>query len=102
MVQWLRLMLPSFLLVISATAIRAQDNPDPALMAEIQKIRAIDNHAHPVKVVAHGEKPDEEFDALPADAMQPFDLPTHIRPDNPLYIAAWRELYGYPYNDMSP
>src|SRR5207247_467578 len=26
----------------------------------------------------------------------------HIRPDNPLYIAAWRELYGYPFHDMTP
>jgi hypothetical protein len=53
-------------------------------------------------VVVQGEKPDEEYDALPVDAMQPFDLPTRIRPDNPHFIQAWRELYGYPYRDMSP
>jgi hypothetical protein len=79
-----------------------QDDPDPALMAEILKIRAIDNHAHPMKIVRDGEKPDEEYDALPVDAMQLFDMPTHIRPDNPYFIAVWRELYGYPYHDMSP
>ena len=102
MLHWLGPLLSGLLLLTSAPALRAQDDPDPVVMAEILKIRAIDNHAHPVKVVAAGEKPDEEYDALPADAMQPFDLPTRIRPDNPLYITAWRELYGYPYHDMSP
>ena len=33
-------------------------------MAEIAKVKAIDNHAHPLRVVAEGERPDEEYDAL--------------------------------------
>ena len=37
---------------------------DPALMAEIRRIRAIDNHSHPPRLIAQGEK-DDEFDALP-------------------------------------
>jgi hypothetical protein len=85
-----------------AHVVYAQEKPDPVLLAEILKVRAIDNHAHPVKVVVTGEKPDEEFDALPVDAMQPFELPTRIRPDNPHFIPTWHELYGYPYEDMSP
>ena len=85
-----------------AAPLRAQDDPDPVLMAAILKIWAIDNHAHPLKVVRDGEKPDDEYDALPTDAMQPFDLPVRIRPDNPIYVAAWRELYGYPYHDARP
>ena len=46
-----------------------------------------------MKVVRDGEKSDEEYDALPTDAMQPFDLPTRIRPDNPQYVQARRKLY---------
>src|SRR5262249_22989244 len=61
---------------------------DSAILSEIMKIKAFDNHAHPMKIVLKGEKPDQDYDALPVDAMQPFDLPTRIRPDNPLYIHA--------------
>jgi hypothetical protein len=37
-------------LAASSVAVWAQ-NPDPQLLAEIQKIKAIDNHSHPPKVV---------------------------------------------------
>src|SRR5437667_453876 len=43
----------------------AQTRADADLLAEISKIKAIDNHAHPLKYVAAGEKPDDEYDALP-------------------------------------
>ena len=86
---------------ITAVSDRIADGIDPGLMADIMKIRAIDNHAHPMKVVLKGEKLDEDYDALPVDAMQPFDLPARIRPDNHLFIEAWRELFGYAYHDMS-
>jgi hypothetical protein len=33
-------------------------------------MKAIDNHAHPLKYVAEGEKADDEFDALPLDAIE--------------------------------
>ena len=74
---------------------------DPQLLAEINKIKAIDNHSHPPKLVASGEK-DDDFDALPCDPLEPSDPTTITRPDNPQYIAAWKALYNYPYNDRSP
>ena len=90
------LFLPLVLLSVS----RAQ-NADPQLLAEIQKIKAIDNHSHPPKVVAPGEK-DDDFDALPCDPLEP-SMPTTIsRPENPQYLQAWKALYNYPYNDSAP
>ncbi len=80
--------------------VRAQA-PDPQLLAEINKIKAIDNHSHPPKVVAPGEK-DDEFDALPCDPLEPSDPTTVSRPENPQYLAAWKALYHYRYNDTTP
>ena len=74
---------------------------DPALMAEIQKIRAIDNHSHPPKLVAQGEK-DDEFDALPCDPLEPTAAGLMTRPENPQYLAAWKALWGYRYDDRAP
>jgi uncharacterized protein len=89
-----------FLPLLLAGAMRAQ-NADPQLLAEIQKIKAIDNHSHPPKVVAPGEK-DDDFDALPCDPLEPNDPTTISRPENPQYLAAWKALYGYKYDDRSP
>jgi uncharacterized protein len=86
-------------LLIFAPAAAAQ-SPDPQLLAEIQKIRAIDNHSHPPRVVAPNET-DDEFDALPCDPLEPSDPPTTNRPDNPQYLQAWKALWGYKYNDKS-
>jgi hypothetical protein len=79
----------------------AQSPPDPQLLAEINKIKAIDNHAHPSKYVAAGEKPDDEFDALPLEAIDPFPLPVRLTPDNHEFIGAWKLFYNYSHNDMS-
>lgn len=87
------------LLLAMAACTRAQ-MPDPALLDEIHKIRAIDNHSHPPRVVAAGEK-DDEFDALPCDPLEPNDPNTMTRPENPQYIAAWKDLWGYQFNDRS-
>ena len=86
-------------LVLVATPSRAQTEADPAIVAEIAKIKAIDNHAHPVRAVAEGEE-DREFDALIPDKLEPAPLPPRLRPDNPEYVAAWRALYGYRHDDM--
>lgn len=67
---------------------------DPELLAEIQKIRAFDNHAHPVRVVGAGEKPDRGFDALPVDNMEPASDPLTFRAKNPQVAEAARALYG--------
>ena len=74
---------------------------DPQLLAEIQKIKAIDNHSHPPRVVGAGEK-DDEFDALPCDPLEPNDPTTVGRLENPQFLAAWKALYHYRYNDMAP
>lgn len=87
-------------LLCGLTAV-AQNAPDPALLAEIQKIPAIDNHTHVMKVTAPGEK-DDEFDALPCDTLEPYDLQFFLRPDRPEVVAAWKDLYGYRYDDQAP
>ena len=80
---------------------RAQTGVDRDLLNEIYKIKAIDNHAHPLKYVAEGEKPDDEFDALPLDAITVFPLPVRLNPGNPEFIHAWHDLYRYSHNDMT-
>ena len=75
--------------------------PDPQLLAAIGKIKAIDNHSHPPKIVSPGEK-DDDYDALPCDPLDPSDPPTIARPENPQFLAAWKALYGYRYNDRTP
>jgi hypothetical protein len=77
-----------------------QSTADPQLLAEINKIKAIDNHAHPLKYVAEGEKPDDEYDALPLDAIDPFPLPVRLSPENAEFINAWKHFYNYSYTDM--
>jgi predicted TIM-barrel fold metal-dependent hydrolase len=73
----------------------------PAILAEVNRIRAIDNHAHPVRYVASGPA-DREFDALPVDSMEPQSDPLQLRPGNPATLEAWRTLWNYPYNDFAP
>jgi predicted TIM-barrel fold metal-dependent hydrolase len=89
------------IVTFAAIQSRAQTMADPALAAEIAKIKAIDNHAHPLKIVAAGEKADDEFDALPLDSIEPFALPPRLLPSNPEFITAWRNMYGYGHKDMS-
>jgi predicted TIM-barrel fold metal-dependent hydrolase len=69
---------------------------DGGLLAEIEKIRVIDNHGHPLRVTGPNEKPDDEYDALTFDEMEAFPAPVRIRPDNPEYLDAWNLLYGFP------
>src|SRR5260221_9798427 len=84
-----------------AFPVGAQTRADADLLTEISKIKAIDNHAHPLKYVAAGEKPDDEYDALPLEAIEAFPLPLRLTPTNPEFIRAWRDLYGYAYDGMS-
>jgi hypothetical protein len=79
----------------------AQTAADPQIVAEIAKIKAIDNHAHPLRYVAAGEKPDDEYDALPLEGLEPFNLPPRLSPTNPEFIGAWRALFSYGYDDMN-
>jgi uncharacterized protein len=79
----------------------AQVVPDPALLAEIEKIKAVDNHTHVTKVVGSGEL-DRDFDALPCDVIEGGADTLAARADNPQFLEAWRALYGYKYEDRTP
>src|SRR5438067_2329501 len=37
-----------------------------------------------------------------SDPLEPSALPTMLRPENPRFLAAWKALYGYKYDDMNP
>jgi predicted TIM-barrel fold metal-dependent hydrolase len=75
--------------------------PDPGLLAKIEAIRAIDNHAHTPALVAPGET-DDGYDALPCDPLEPTEMPFTSQPENPAFLEASKTLFGYPYNDRSP
>jgi uncharacterized protein len=94
----------AFLLILQLTALlaTAQNVADAALMAEIESIPALDNHTHVPKVTAAGEK-DDDYDALPCSGfLEPSDDPARARPDNSLFLQAWKTMYGYSYNDSRP
>jgi uncharacterized protein len=67
---------------------------DPAIARELAKTWAIDNHAHPV-LAPPNDSTDKDFDALPADAMEPESDPVALRPDFYRLGAAWKALYGF-------
>jgi uncharacterized protein len=83
------------------TAAGAQVAPDPSLLGEIEKIKAVDNHTHISKVVTEGES-DRDFDALPCDVIEGGADTLAARADNPQFLEAWRALYGYKYDDRAP
>jgi predicted TIM-barrel fold metal-dependent hydrolase len=90
----------SIFILLAAAAYGHAQSPDPALLAHILKIRAIDNHSHPPRVVGAGET-DDEFDALPCDPLEPTAPNTITRPENPQYLSAWQALWGYSHSDRS-
>jgi hypothetical protein len=100
MLATIRTLLLACLFFISLPAF-AQTRADADLLNEILRIKAIDNHAHPLRYVAAGAKADDEFDALPLDALEPFALPVRLNPTNLEFIGAWRALYHYSHDDMS-
>ena len=76
------------------------DEPDRQIAEEVFRIKAIDHHAHPLRATDAGEE-DREYDALPPDALEPPPLPARLGPDNPEYVAAWRDLWNYRHEDMT-
>jgi uncharacterized protein len=77
-----------------------QVEADRQLAEEIFRLKAIDHHAHPLRVTREGEE-DREYDALLPDALEsPPPLPARLRPDNAEYVGAWRDLWGYRHDDM--
>lgn len=78
---------------IGTSVATAQSTVDPALARYIAGIRAIDNHAHPMRPIAPGAPADSEFDALPLDGIPPFELPNRLKPENLIWREAQSALY---------
>jgi uncharacterized protein len=91
----------AILLLLTACAPAPLPLADPDLAAEIGRIRAIDNHAHPVRVTGAGEQPDRDFDALPVDSMEPQSMFVNWRPDAPGLLDAWHKMYGFTGSDLT-
>src|SRR5262245_45451859 len=99
---------PTYTLVALALALQlvnaraeSQTPIDSALYAYIRTIKAIDNHTHAGLPVLPGMPADTDFDALPVGNLPPYSFPIRLTPQNPEFITAWRDLYGYPYTDRS-
>jgi predicted TIM-barrel fold metal-dependent hydrolase len=74
------------LLAVLCSCTRPTDpRVDPQLASEIEKIKAIDNHAHPVRP---GTPPDTEFDALPVEHLEPYPEPIRTRLNSPVVAEA--------------
>jgi hypothetical protein len=82
------------LFLLAALPAAAQAPVDSGLVAAIARIRAIDNHAHPLLPPHAGTPADSDYDALPLAAIPAFPLPTGFMPDNPRWLVAWHALYG--------
>ena len=95
--RFLLLLLAACVVVVPVSA---QIAPDPDLLAESNRIKAVDNHTHVEKVVGPGQK-DDDYDALPCYLLPPSPDPAMTRPDNPLFLEAWQKLYGYGHSDLS-
>jgi predicted TIM-barrel fold metal-dependent hydrolase len=57
----------------------------------ISKIKAVDNHSHATTI----EPNDKGFDALPLDAIFPFEMPARVRPESQQWLAAAKAVYGF-------
>ncbi len=96
----MKVLVRSIVLLAFARFAGAQLPVDSQLAAEIAKIKAIDNHAHPVRPVTGSDK-DTEYDALPVEVMDPYTEPVRTREGSPLVLEAWLHLFGYRYDDRT-
>jgi len=81
------------ILLLAAGQLAAQLPIDSQLAEEIAKIKAIDNHAHPVRP-AWGTDKDTDYDALPVESMDPYTEPVRTRDGSGLALEASRALFG--------
>lgn len=81
------------ILLLAAGQVAAQLPTDPQLASEIAKIKAIDNHAHPVRPTWGSDK-DSDYDALPVESMDPYTEPVRTRDGSGLALQASRALFG--------
>ena len=96
-IQYLGCLLLSFLLLPLPSAF-SQTSANRELLTAIQKIKAIDNHAHVLPARSPAPAEGEWPDPL---GKTPFEYPVRLRVTNPEYLEAWRDLYGYRYHDMT-
>src|SRR5512138_682591 len=80
-------------LILAGRLTLAQAPIDSALAKYINGIRAIDDHAHPMRPVLAGAPADTDFDALPLDRIPAFDLPNRVKADDPIWRLAENALY---------
>ncbi len=67
---------------------------DADLYAHIARVKAVDNHAHPV-LPPPADATDRDFDALPVDNMEASTDTVAWRADNPQLPAAWKALWNF-------
>jgi uncharacterized protein len=92
----MRVLLPLFALASLASG---QLQIDPAIAAEIAKIKTIDNHAHPVLPAAG----DTGYDALPVEHMDPYTEPVRMRAGSSTIAEAPHQLFAsHPKNEAYP
>lgn len=63
----------------------------------INKIKAVDNHTHATTI----DPNDKGYDALPLEALLPFELPARVRPGSPVWLAAAKAVYGFKGNELN-
>jgi hypothetical protein len=75
--------------------VSAQTRADPQILAEVNQIKAIDNHSHVEHVLGENEI-DAEGDAIACGGLEFVSPPPmRLRVDNPIYTGAWRDLFGF-------
>ena len=70
---------------------------DMELAEFINKIRAVDNHAHPNTI----DPDDKGSDALPLDGLGAIELPARVRPESQTWLDASRALYGFKGDELN-
>ena len=82
-------------LILTGCARPPVTNIDPELAAEIARIKAVDNHAHPVRPTGAGEPADNGYDALPVENLEAATDPVRFRPNgNPLIGKAAQSVFN--------
>ncbi len=84
----------AFALMLGSCSRPAEQAVDPQLASEIASIKAIDNHAHPVRPTLEGETADREYDALPVDSLEAQSDPVRDRPGSPELMEAHRAIFS--------
>jgi len=89
--------------ILSCNQTQSTDEQTPSsannteLTEFINKIKAVDNHTHANTI----EADDKGFDALPLDALFPFELPARVRPDSKVWLTAAKAVYGFKGDELN-